>query len=182
MLTGHSHSYERSFLIDGHYGLVDAPGTRRRMRSTAATGATTAGGDGAYTKPAGGPAPHEGAVYVVAGSSGQITGGALNHPGDVHVAQRRSARWCSTSTAIASTRRSSTRRRCSDEFTIIKSTQPCSLDVDASSSAQPLNDGLLVLRYLFGFTGPTLVSGVLSSGATRTDPAAIAAYLDGLRS
>ena len=27
-----------------------------------------------------GPAPHEGAIYVVAGSSGQTSGGDLNHP------------------------------------------------------------------------------------------------------
>jgi hypothetical protein len=37
-------------------------------------------GDGAYEKASLGPAPHEGAVHVVAGSSGQISGGALNHP------------------------------------------------------------------------------------------------------
>ena len=32
------------------------------------------------TKPTLGPGPHEGAVYAVAGSSGQISGGTLNHP------------------------------------------------------------------------------------------------------
>jgi hypothetical protein len=35
---------------------------------------------GAYQKPSAGPAPHEGAVYAVAGSSGQTSGGTLNHP------------------------------------------------------------------------------------------------------
>jgi hypothetical protein len=35
--------------------------------------------DGAYLKHTAGKAPHEGAVYVVAGSSGQISGGPLNH-------------------------------------------------------------------------------------------------------
>jgi hypothetical protein len=35
---------------------------------------------GAYQKPTSGTAPHEGAVYAVAGSSGQISGGTLNHP------------------------------------------------------------------------------------------------------
>ena len=44
-------------------------------------GRTTAGGDGAYTKPAGGPAPHEGAVYVVAGQLGASSPRrALDHP------------------------------------------------------------------------------------------------------
>ncbi|HUR32928.1 MAG TPA: Ig domain-containing protein [Vicinamibacterales bacterium] len=37
-------------------------------------------GTGAYAKAAAGPAPHLGAVYGVAGSSGQIAGGTLNHP------------------------------------------------------------------------------------------------------
>ena len=77
VLGGHSHSYERSFLIDGHYGnsssfnagnLVDA-------------GNGQVNGDGAYEKPGDFIGdPHQGAVYVVAGSSGQISGGSLNHP------------------------------------------------------------------------------------------------------
>jgi hypothetical protein len=37
-------------------------------------------GTGAYAKPSSGIAPHEGAVYAVAGSSGQASGGTLNHP------------------------------------------------------------------------------------------------------
>ena len=35
---------------------------------------------GAYNKATLGAGPHEGAVYAVAGSSGQISGGTLNHP------------------------------------------------------------------------------------------------------
>jgi hypothetical protein len=45
-----------------------------------------------------------------------------------------------------------------------------------------LSDGVLVLRYLFGFDGPSLVAGALSPPATRTDPAAIAGYLAGCES
>jgi len=37
-------------------------------------------GTGAYNKPTLSVGPHEGAVYAVAGSSGQASGGALNHP------------------------------------------------------------------------------------------------------
>jgi predicted phage tail protein len=37
-------------------------------------------GNGAYSKLTLGPGAHEGAVYAVAGSSGKISGGALNHP------------------------------------------------------------------------------------------------------
>ena len=32
---------------------------------------------------------------------------------------------------------------------------------------QPLTDGLLVLRHLFGFTGATLTGGALGDGCTR---------------
>jgi hypothetical protein len=42
----------------------------------------------------------------------------------------------------------------------------------------PLTDGVLLLRYLFGFTGGTLTLGALGPGATR-DAAAIVAFLDG---
>jgi hypothetical protein len=76
VLTGHSHSYERSFLIDGHYGLS---GTfTNAMKKNAGDGRDT--GNGAYIK--GNPriAANDGAVYAVAGSSGQISGGQLNHP------------------------------------------------------------------------------------------------------
>ena len=34
------------------------------------------------------------------------------------------------------------------------------------------------MRHLFGFTGPSLVAGTLTSSSTRTDPAVITAYLD----
>ena len=77
VLSGHSHSYERSFLIDGHYGVSST--------FTSAMKKNSGGGrediDGAYRKSALSPnLPNEGAVYAVAGSSGRISGGLLNHP------------------------------------------------------------------------------------------------------
>jgi hypothetical protein len=72
VLTGHSHSYERSFLIDGHYGLSST--------FTAAMKKNPGSGNPAYTKALIGPSSHAGAVYAVAGSSGKISGGSLNHP------------------------------------------------------------------------------------------------------
>ena len=42
----------------------------------------------------------------------------------------------------------------------------------------PLSDGVLILRYLFEFTGGVLTQGALGPGAQRTDPAAIVAHLD----
>jgi hypothetical protein len=58
----------------------------------------------------------------------------------------------------------------------------CSLDVDGNCIADALTDGILILRYLFGFTGTSLVEGALAPDATRTDPAAIVQFLDGGRS
>jgi len=76
VLAGHSHSYERSYLIDGHYGVSST--FTNAMKKDGGSG--RADGTGAYTKPTFGPGMHEGAVYAVAGSSGQISGGLLNHP------------------------------------------------------------------------------------------------------
>jgi hypothetical protein len=58
------------------------------------------------------------------------------------------------------------------------------LDVDASVTAtkyDALTDGLIVLRYLFGLTGNSMVVNALGGTATRTDPAAVLAYLDSIR-
>ena len=76
VLSGHSHSYERSFLLDGHYGTSSS--LTAAMKLDAGDGRP--GGDGAYEKVTLGPAPHQGAVYTVAGSSGKTGGGPLNHP------------------------------------------------------------------------------------------------------
>jgi hypothetical protein len=76
VLAGHSHSYERSFLIDGHYGASTTFSESMRLDG----GDGRADGTGPYLKPTAGAAPHEGAVYVVAGSSGQTSGGSLDHP------------------------------------------------------------------------------------------------------
>jgi 3',5'-cyclic AMP phosphodiesterase CpdA len=73
VLCGHSHVYERSFLVDGHYGT--AVEFEPRMIKDAGDGRED--GFGVYGKE---PGPHAGAVYVVNGSSGQTSGGQLNHP------------------------------------------------------------------------------------------------------
>jgi hypothetical protein len=76
VLCGHSHSYERSFLIDEHYGSSDT--FTDSMRVDGGDGRPE--GDGAYVKPGPGAAPHAGAVYAVAGSSSRTSGGSLDHP------------------------------------------------------------------------------------------------------
>jgi hypothetical protein len=53
------------------------------------------------------------------------------------------------------------------------------LDVDGDGETLPLTDGLLVLRYLFGFTGSTLTTGAVDLvNCTRCDAAAIIGFLD----
>jgi len=76
VLCGHSHCYERSYLLDGHYGLSTT--LTAAMKKNAGDGRV--GGNGAYVKPLYGNRSHFGAVYTVAGSAGQTSGGSLNHP------------------------------------------------------------------------------------------------------
>ena len=52
------------------------------------------------------------------------------------------------------------------------------LDVDDSGDVQPLSDGLLTLRHLFGFSGATLTTGATGEQGGRSDPQLITAYLD----
>jgi hypothetical protein len=73
VLSGHSHCYERSFLIDRHYGLSGTFNNTNKIDGGSGRDATP------YLKPAG-LSVHKGAVYSVAGSSGQTSGGTLNHP------------------------------------------------------------------------------------------------------
>ncbi|MDX1459678.1 MAG: PKD domain-containing protein [Xanthomonadales bacterium] len=77
VLAGHSHSYERSYLIDGHYG---SSTSLDPVDNVLDPGDGSETGDGAYEKPDVIAAYREGAVYAVAGSSGKISGGSLDHP------------------------------------------------------------------------------------------------------
>ena len=52
------------------------------------------------------------------------------------------------------------------------------LDIDDSGDVQPLSDGLLILRHLFGFSGASLTTGATGEQGARSDPQLIAAYLD----
>jgi len=54
------------------------------------------------------------------------------------------------------------------------------IDVDGNGVFEALTDGLLMLRFGFGFTGNTLISGAVGGGCTRCDAPSITAYLQGL--
>ena len=78
VLSGHSHSYERSFLLDGHYD-VSATLTPAMILDN---GGGQPSLNGPYEKLA---QPHAGAVYCVAGSAGKLSSGApLDHPAMFH--------------------------------------------------------------------------------------------------
>lgn len=77
VLCGHSHNYERSHLLRGHYGFsweFDAatmfldPGSGRPNET------------GPYVKELSGPTAEQGTVYVVNGCSGQFGFGSVDHP------------------------------------------------------------------------------------------------------
>jgi hypothetical protein len=82
VLSGHCHSYERSKLISGHYGISSTFNAGTHVIQTGSGRETN--GVGAYLKPDGHgerPVGNRGTIYAVAGSSGQATTGTgLNHP------------------------------------------------------------------------------------------------------
>ena len=59
---------------------------------------------------------------------------------------------------------------------------PHPLDADGNQSTNALEDGLLVVRYLFGFHGAQLTTGVVGQGCTRCDTGSILSYLSWLGS
>jgi len=159
VLAGHSHNYERSFLLDGHYGVSST--LTGAMKIDAGNGRWD--GDGAYTKPTLGKGPHEGCVYVVDGVGAQVGGGSLNHPvmitslnvlGSLVVdvnANRLDGRFLGTSGAVL------------DSFTIMKGVTvgvPRDPGLRASSlqllSAQPSRDAVR-FGYRLAHPGPTRV-------------------------
>jgi hypothetical protein len=86
VLAGHSHVYERSYLIDGVYGFGEAPafptpdfGTLLSLGHIVDFGSGDPDAEGPYEKSKGLNA-HEGAVYVVAGHGGKSVHSEGVHP------------------------------------------------------------------------------------------------------
>lgn len=69
VLSGHSHQYERSHLLDGHYGFS----TTFQPEMIKDSGSGQPGDTGAFRKTGTGPNPHQGTVYVVAAVGGWVT-------------------------------------------------------------------------------------------------------------
>jgi hypothetical protein len=77
VLSGHSHCYERSWFMRGHYGYSTSFNAATHIVQE---GDGREDGNGIYQKYVSGPNAGKGTVYIVAGSSGQATGGTLDHP------------------------------------------------------------------------------------------------------
>ena len=113
VLMGHSHVYERSYLLDGHYGLSGT--LTPSMKIDAGSGREE--GTGAYRKSSEG----RGVVYSIVGSSGQALGGPLNHPAHfVSVNLLGSLIVDVTSNRLDATFLSSTGSTTNDHYTLIK--------------------------------------------------------------
>ena len=77
VLCGHSHSYERSYLLHGHYGFS----TNLQPSMILNNGSGRENQGGAYIKRSDGPLANKGTVYVVAGNASRPVGtGSLDHP------------------------------------------------------------------------------------------------------
>lgn len=81
ILNGHSHSYERSYFLNGHYGFANTFNSAEITSGGHTVGPKGNGdgksdSDGAYKKT---DVATEGAVYITTGSAGKISGGDLNH-------------------------------------------------------------------------------------------------------
>jgi 3',5'-cyclic AMP phosphodiesterase CpdA len=70
VLCGHSHVYERSYLLNGHYGFSQTLDPSMILDATPGR----ADDGGPYRKPAGALGENRGTVYVVCGNSGQYGG------------------------------------------------------------------------------------------------------------
>jgi hypothetical protein len=77
VLCGHSHNYERSHLLHGHYGFS----TNLQASMILNNGSGREDQGGAYIKHSSGPRANKGTVYVVAGNASRPLGiGSLDHP------------------------------------------------------------------------------------------------------
>lgn len=117
VLGAHSNTYERSFLIDGHYGTSDTFVSSMVIDH----GDGRINGDGAYTKAA--DTTDTGTVYVVMGSSGGKTKGKLplNYPAMITSSKKPGSVAIDLNCAQLDVNFLAKNGKAKDNFTIIKS-------------------------------------------------------------
>ena len=80
VLSGHSHSYERSYYLYGHYGYSNTFNSNTHTIGESGNGDGKISGNGAYRQAITGSDSDKGTVYVTTGSAGKISSGSLDHP------------------------------------------------------------------------------------------------------
>jgi hypothetical protein len=178
VLNGHSHSYERSCLIDGHYGFSH----ELQPWMILDDGDGNPGTDGAYRKHTVGAGAHEGTVYAVVGSSGKTSGGSLDHPVMIRSLQELGSMYFQVEDAALSAVWIDDQGQTRDSFRIIKdlSTAAPGLtdtagDFSLSGGAPNPFRGETTVRFTMGRGGPVRLS-VFDVGGRR-----VATLLDGER-
>ncbi len=76
VLSGHSHSYERTFYLNGHYGNSDSFDPQVHTVGATGSGDGKVDGDGAYARATN---QTDGAVYITTGSAGKTSSGDFDH-------------------------------------------------------------------------------------------------------
>ena len=79
VLSGHSHSYERSYYLNGHYGNSNSFDSLTHTVGNEGYGNGKTDGNGAYRRAINGDGEGEGSVYITTGSAGKISAGNLDH-------------------------------------------------------------------------------------------------------
>ncbi len=79
VLSGHSHSYERSYFINGHYGLSSSFNSEVHTVGYNGKGDGKPEKGGAYMKFTSGANAQKGTAYITTGSSGKKSSGDLDH-------------------------------------------------------------------------------------------------------
>jgi hypothetical protein len=122
VLSGHSHSYERSYLLDGHYGLANTFTDAFKKD----LGDGDPAGDGSYRKEsqfAGDP--HSGAVYAVNGSGSEVRPATLDHPAHVRGLLEAGSMVIDVTRTMLTARFLSTAGAIDDQFQIVKGVDGC---------------------------------------------------------
>ncbi len=155
MLSGHSHSYERSYLVDGHYGnsTTFAP---EHMGVDLGSGRPLA--HGPYVKPNPMRTGREGSVSVVAGSSGKKSGGSLDHPMMFISMNELGSLIMDVHGPLLEVSFLDDHGAVRDTFTIIKGIGSCPGDIDGDGTVGGGDLSMVVDAWAMGGTGRTDVS------------------------
>ncbi len=72
----------------------------------------------------------------------------------------------------------SSQRSAPTEITSYLASHPAAMDIDGDGAQKPLTDGLLAIRYFFGFTDDALITNAIASSATRKTSDAIVTCIE----